>query len=79
MVSGASVGKVRKVHLEGDKVVADLVLTNDDLKLGNLTRARIVTITLLGRAAVELDPTGTGELEAGDVIPRSRARRRRTT
>lgn len=72
MVSGAQVGKVRKVYLKGDKVVADLVLTNGDLKLGNLTRARIVTVTLLGRAAVELDPVGTGELKAGDVIPKSR-------
>ena len=72
MVSGAQVGKVRGVHLEGNKVVADLVLTDGDVELGRTTRARIITITLLGRAAVELVPDGPGKLKAGDSIPRDR-------
>jgi len=69
MVSGAQVGKVREVRLDGELVVADLVITDGDLEVGDRTEARIITVTLLGRAAVELDPRGEGELEAGDTIP----------
>ncbi|TWG91553.1 phospholipid/cholesterol/gamma-HCH transport system substrate-binding protein [Nocardioides sp. J9] len=68
-VSGASVGKVRDVRIDGDKVVADVVITDEDISLGDLTEARIITITLLGRAALELEPRGTGALGAGDSIP----------
>ncbi|RHW26326.1 MCE family protein [Nocardioides immobilis] len=69
MISGARVGKVRGVRIEGEHVVADIVLTDGDIELGDRTEARIITITLLGRAAVELDPRGSGELEAGETIP----------
>lgn len=69
MVSGAEIGKVREVRLEDGAVTADLALTDDDVVLGEETEARIVTTTLLGRAAVELVPHGSGELQAGDVIP----------
>ena len=69
MISGAQVGKVRDVHLEGDHVVADIVITDGDVELGDRTEARIITMTLLGRAAVALEPRGAGELEAGDAIP----------
>ena len=67
--AGDRVGKVRDVVLEGGVVEADLVLTDADVELGDLTEARIVTTTLLGRAAVELVPAGDGALEAGDTIP----------
>lgn len=69
MISGARVGKVREVAIDGDHVTAEIVLTDDSVKLGDLTEARIITITLLGRAAVELEPRGNGDLEAGDTIP----------
>jgi phospholipid/cholesterol/gamma-HCH transport system substrate-binding protein len=69
MISGAQVGKVRGVRLDGEYVVADIVITDSDLELGDRTEARIITITLLGQAAVELDPRGSGELEAGETIP----------
>lgn len=69
MISGAQVGKVREVRLEDEYVVADIVLTDGDVELGDRTEARIITITLLGRAAVELEPRGSGELEAGETIP----------
>jgi phospholipid/cholesterol/gamma-HCH transport system substrate-binding protein len=72
MVSGAQVGKVRDVGLEGDVVVADVVITDSDLRLGDQTEARIVTVTLLGRAAVELVPDGGGDLARGDTIPVAR-------
>ena len=69
MISGAEVGKVRDVRLDGEHVVADVVITNGDVVLGDQTGARIITVTLLGRAAVELDPRGSGVLDAGDTIP----------
>jgi phospholipid/cholesterol/gamma-HCH transport system substrate-binding protein len=68
-VSGARVGKVSDVRLDGDVVVAELALSDDDLQLGEGTEARIVTLTLLGRAGVELVPRGEGRLEPGDQIP----------
>lgn len=71
-VSGALVGRVRDVRIEDEHVVADVVLTDLDVTLGELTEARITTVTLLGRAAIELDPRGTGELQPGDTIPVSR-------
>ncbi len=69
MISGARVGKVREVRIDGEHVVVDIVLTDGDIELGEGTEARIITVTLLGRAAVELEPRGSGELEAGDTIP----------
>lgn len=69
LVSGAQVGKVREVRLDGEEVVADVVLTDRSIRLGDRTKARIVTVTLLGRAAVELEPGGAGDMEAGDAIP----------
>lgn len=69
MISGAQVGSVREIGIDGDHVVANIVLTDESVTLGDLTEARIITITLLGRAAVELEPRGTGELGAGDTIP----------
>ena len=56
MVSGAQVGKVRDVRLDGDEVVADLVVTEGDVDLGGKTEARIITVTLLGRAGVQSHP-----------------------
>lgn len=72
MISGAQVGRVRDVHLDGDHVVADIVITDGDVELGDRTEARIITMTLLGRAAVALEPRGGGELRAGDAIPLDR-------
>lgn len=68
-VSGAQVGKIRDVRIEDSHVVADAVLTDGSLRLGDDTTAAIITITLLGRAGVELVPAGSGSLEAGDTIP----------
>lgn len=72
LVSGATVGKVTDVKLEGNRVLATLTLSDEDLTLGEETGANIVTVTLLGRAAVELVPKGEGSLERGDTIPLER-------
>jgi phospholipid/cholesterol/gamma-HCH transport system substrate-binding protein len=72
MIAGAQVGRVREVRLDGEYVVADMVITDSEIELGDRTEARIITMTLLGRAALELEPRGSGELEAGDTIPADR-------
>jgi phospholipid/cholesterol/gamma-HCH transport system substrate-binding protein len=72
VVSGASVGKVSGIELDGDKVVVTVKLSDHDLKLGDDTRADIVTVTLLGRAAVRLEPRGRGDLARGSTIPVAR-------
>lgn len=69
LVSGAEVGKIRSVQISGTRVVADAVITDGKIRLGDNTAAAIVTITLLGRAAVQLVPARGGELRAGDTIP----------
>jgi len=69
LVSGARIGKVRDVRLAGGTVVAELALSDDAPRLGDQTRASIITVTLLGRAGVELVPAGGGRLEPGDTIP----------
>lgn len=68
VVSGAEVGKVRKVRLDGGLVIADLALSDRDIEIGDRTQARIITMTLLGRAAVALEPRGSGDLRAGGTI-----------
>lgn len=72
VVSGATVGKVSGIALDGDKVVVTVKLTDHDLQLGDDTRADIVTVTLLGRAAVRLEPRGRGDLDKGATIPVAR-------
>jgi len=69
LVSGAQVGRVREIRIDGDHVVVDIVLTDGDIEVGDRTKARIVTMTLLGRAAVALEPRGSGDLNPGGTIP----------
>lgn len=71
-VSGASVGRVTSVKLSGAKVIVRFDVTASKLNLGTLTHASIVTVTLLGRAGLTLDPAGTGNLSSGAVIPLER-------
>ncbi|TCJ31025.1 MCE family protein [Nocardioides jejuensis] len=72
VLSGASVGKVSDIRLDGARVVVTVKLSDHDLVLGDDTRADIVTVTLLGRAAVRLEPRGRGDLAEGSTIPISR-------
>lgn len=70
VLSGATVGRVDGVHLRGDHVEVDFSLSDEELRLGRATSARIVTITLLGEAALEVVPAGAGRLSG--VIPLNR-------
>jgi phospholipid/cholesterol/gamma-HCH transport system substrate-binding protein len=72
VVSGASVGKISGIQLDGAKVRVTAKLKADDLMLGKDTRAKIVTVTLLGRAAVRLEPQGSGRLSRGSTVPMAR-------
>jgi phospholipid/cholesterol/gamma-HCH transport system substrate-binding protein len=72
VVSGAKVGSVHGIKIEHGRVLVDLALDDDAIRLGRDTRAKIVTVTLLGRAAVELDPRGDGRLADDARIPVSR-------
>lgn len=71
LVSGLTVGKVESIALDGTRVKVDFEITRDDVHLGSRTKAAIVTMTLLGRAGLEVTSGGEGQL--GDTaIPVSR-------
>lgn len=72
LVSGAKVGEVKSIVIEGDRVRVDATLTNHEVRLGRTTTAAISTLTLLGKAGLELQPRGTGDLQQGAKIPVSR-------
>lgn len=72
LVSGAKVGKVESISIDGAEVRVGFTVTNEKVLLGNSTRAAISTLTLLGKAGLELDPEGQGQLRDGAKIPVSR-------
>lgn len=72
LVSGATVGKVTSISIEGDRVRVAFTVTNRQVALGSATTAAISTLTLLGKAGLRLDPHGPGDLPAGAKIPVSR-------
>lgn len=63
LISGAKVGKVTGTSLAGDHVTISFTV---DKPLGDETTASINTVTLLGRAALELVPAGT-EPQSGEI------------
>jgi len=65
-VSGVSVGEVTKVRLEDGRIRVDFVL-DDDIDLGNQTRAAVKVATLLGTHYLEIVPRGGGSLEGGTI------------
>ncbi|RDH77171.1 MCE family protein [Mycolicibacterium moriokaense] len=70
-VSGTKVGTVTDVALgEHGAVVTFMVRGN--VRLGEQTTAHIRTGSLLGARIMTLEPTGSGSMHVGDVIPLSR-------
>jgi phospholipid/cholesterol/gamma-HCH transport system substrate-binding protein len=69
-VAGVVVGKVKKMELDGNRVKVEF--TAKDVDLGDATSARIKTGSLLGARFVELQPSGTSDLD--DPIPLARTR-----
>ncbi len=70
-VAGVSVGKVKKVELQGDKVRVTFKM-DKGTELGTETEADIRIRTLLGAEFLALQPKGPGELPKGAMIPVSR-------
>lgn len=60
-VAGMSVGQVRNLSLEGDKVRVDFSI-DTDVELGEDTSAQIKTDSILGRRALAVYSSGRGEL-----------------
>lgn len=72
LVSGATIGKVTGISITGSEVQVTFILNGSSVRLGTSTRAVISTLTLLGKAGLELDPSGAGDLPGGASIPQSR-------
>ncbi|EFQ84378.1 virulence factor Mce family protein [Aeromicrobium marinum DSM 15272] len=68
LVSGATVGEVRKVEIVDQHVKVTFRVDELDLTIGSSSEARVVTTTLLGQAALEIRPAGDGNLARGDAI-----------
>ncbi|MFD0856911.1 MlaD family protein, partial [Actinomadura adrarensis] len=61
-IAGVKVGEVRAVDLDGDHVKVTFRV-NDDVRLGDQTRADIKIKTMLGAHYVALEPRGGGRLD----------------
>lgn len=70
-VAGVSVGKVKSIELQGDKVHVKFLL-NKGTRFGTDTGAQVKVKTLLGSMYLALTPKGTGQLAKGATIPVSR-------
>lgn len=72
MVSGLEVGRVGSVELGGEGVLVEFTVTNDDIRLGDRSTAKVSVATVLGDKALELESEGSGDLETGGTIPLER-------
>lgn len=72
IVSGAKVGTVSSVGLDKGHVLVKFSIDSGKQHLGTTTTARVTTLTLLGKAGLELDPAGPGTLADDARIPLSR-------
>lgn len=70
-IAGVSVGKVRNIELDGDRVLVTFKL-DKGTELGQQTTADIKVRTLLGAEFLSLDPQGEGRLPKGTTIPLDR-------
>ncbi len=69
-VAGVRVGRVSKLNIGTEKVIADFDVK--DAKLGRSTRASVEVKSLLGEKFLNIKPEGSGQLPAGATIPISR-------
>ncbi len=68
MVAGVEVGHIKKIDLENNKAVLNIVL-NDDVKISKNVKAQIRAKSLLGEKYVEFVPEKSDSfLESGDII-----------
>ncbi|WP_279102138.1 MlaD family protein [Gordonia bronchialis] len=71
LVAGVPAGRIEAIDLAGDRVRVGFRLDND-LPLGNQTRATVRLRTVLGKRYLEIIPAGRGEVGPGNTIPLSR-------
>ncbi|MGI9084976.1 MAG: MCE family protein [Aeromicrobium sp.] len=69
-VAGIRVGRVSKLHIGPEKVVADFDVK--DASLGRSTRASVEVKSLLGEKFLNIKPEGSGSLPGDATIPLSR-------
>jgi phospholipid/cholesterol/gamma-HCH transport system substrate-binding protein len=69
-VAGVRVGRVSKLNIGSEKVIADFDVK--DAKLGRSTRASVEVKSLLGEKFLNIKPEGSGTMSAGATIPLSR-------
>jgi phospholipid/cholesterol/gamma-HCH transport system substrate-binding protein len=72
MVSGFEVGRVSSVKLGGEGVLVEFTITNDDIRLGSQSTAKVSVATVLGDKALVVESQGTGELADEATIPLER-------
>jgi phospholipid/cholesterol/gamma-HCH transport system substrate-binding protein len=70
-VAGVNVGKVEKVELDGTDVQVTFAM-DENIQLGDSTRADIKTNTILGRKSLEVTPEGSEVMSVGSAIPLER-------
>jgi phospholipid/cholesterol/gamma-HCH transport system substrate-binding protein len=66
-IAGVTVGKVRSLDIEGDKILVGFNLGNK--QIGAESRAAIRTDTILGRKDMEIEPRGSQPLKSDGVLP----------
>lgn len=69
-VAGIRVGRVNKLHIGPQMVIADFDVKG--AKLGRSTRAAVEVKSLLGEKFLNLTPEGSGDLKGGATIPLKR-------
>ncbi|GAA4546468.1 MCE family protein [Pseudonocardia xishanensis] len=67
-IGGVALGKVSSVELDGARVVATFTVENGP-RIGQDSRAAVKTATPLGTKFLDIEPMGTGEMEAGSEFP----------
>ncbi|MGH3356421.1 MAG: MCE family protein [Nocardioidaceae bacterium] len=70
-IAGVRVGQVQEISLDGNSVLVEFQVDRG-AEFGSQTGADIKVKTLLGDMFLDLDPAGTGQLEADSRIPENR-------
>jgi phospholipid/cholesterol/gamma-HCH transport system substrate-binding protein len=68
-VGGIRVGRVTDVALENSNTVLVTFEVDNGVEFGDESRASIEVYSLLGEKYLDLEPAGSGQLSADDVIP----------
>ena len=68
-VGGIRVGRVQDVELKDSNTVVVTFDVENGVEFGKETSASVEVLSLLGEKYLELQPAGTGQLSADDVIP----------